>query len=242
MPTVWLDPALVDFPPLESADEKGLLAVGGNLSPPWLLKAYRNGIFPWYEEGWQILWWSPDPRLVIFPHKLHISKSFRKQLRKHPYRLYINRDFASVISHCAHRKDHSTGTWITRDMAAAYTQLHKLGYAHCVEVRKNGQLVGGLYGVALGKVFFGESMFSLEPGTSKIALAVLVSQLCDWNFQVVDCQVCSDHLLSLGAEKISRSKFVDMVAGAAMDDQGVTWPQNQEVTGQELNLIVRVNQ
>ena len=235
-----LDPSSVKFPPLEQSDASGLVAVGGGLSPQWLLEAYRKGIFPWYEENSPILWWCPDPRLVIIPDKLHISRSFRKQLRKHTYRLHINRDFTAVIRHCAQRQDGSAGTWITRRMAAAYTRLHQLGYAHSVEVRKGDALVGGLYGVALGKVFFGESMFSLETGTSKIALTCLVSLLRKWDFALVDCQVYSDHLHSLGAENVPRSEFIDIVSRTATDDQALIWPYDQEVTGLEQELIVQI--
>lgn len=232
MPVPWLEPSPVQFPPLETAMEEpnGLLAAGGSLNPDWLLEAYRNGIFPWFEEGQPILWWSPDPRLVLFPQQLKISKSLRKFLRKHPYSLYINRDFAAVVEHCGAAREGSAGTWITTDMEAAYCRLNELGHAHSVEVWRGEQLVGGLYGVAIGKVFFGESMFSQETNTSKLALVALSTQLTAWDFQLVDCQVTSDHLLSLGAEEISRSNFTQILSQATVEPVTHSWPSALDIT------------
>lgn len=209
MPLPWLEPQSVAFPPVEQAlkDPNGLLAAGGSLTPDWLLCAYRHGIFPWYEAGQPILWWTPDPRLVLLPSRLKISRSLSKLLKKHEYSLSFDRDFSGVIAACAGSRRGSSGTWITDDMHAAYARLHELGYAHSVEVWAGASLVGGLYGVALGRVFFGESMFSEEPNTSKLALVYLVRHLQHWGFELIDCQVSSEHLLSLGAEEISRREF-----------------------------------
>ena len=232
MPVPWLDPSTVAFPPVESALEEpnGLLAAGGALCPEWLLQAYRNGIFPWYEDGQPILWWSPEPRLVLFPSRLRISRSLGKLLRKHPYQLYINRNFAAVIQCCGKQRQGSPGTWITTDMARAYSTLHELGYAHSVEVWQDEQLVGGLYGVALGKVFFGESMFSQQANTSKLALVALATQLSAWNFRLIDCQISSAHLLGLGAEEIPRAQFTAMLSEATSSDASQHWPAARNVT------------
>jgi leucyl/phenylalanyl-tRNA--protein transferase len=205
----WLEVEPVGFPPTEQAlsEPNGLLAAGGALNADWLLCAYRLGIFPWYEAGQPLLWWSPDPRLVLQPDQLRISKSLRKLLKKHAYVLSFDEDFTAVVQHCAAVRQGTTGTWITDDMCAAYSQLHELGLAHSLEIRASGKLVGGLYGIALGKVFFGESMFSLEPNTSKLALVYLVRHLLHWGFKLIDCQVSSDHLVSMGATEISRQGF-----------------------------------
>lgn len=211
MPLPWLDPEHPAFPAPETAlrDPNGLLAAGGALSPDWLTLAYRHGIFPWFEEDQPILWWSPDPRLVLFPQHLHLSRSLRKLIRKNPYVLTMDRDFSSVVDACAGPRQGAGGTWITDHMRDAYQTLHVRGLAHSVEVWDGNRLVGGLYGVALGKVFFGESMFSRQSNTSKLALAWLVSQLRAWGFALIDCQVSSPHLRSLGAEEISRARFND---------------------------------
>lgn len=206
----WLDPDRVAFPASEQAlsDPNGLLAVGGALSPEWLLAAYRRGIFPWYEEDQPILWWSPDPRLILRPQELHVSRSLRKLLRKQAFRVTLDQDFASVIAACAEPRANSVGTWITSEMRSAYCQFHELGYAHSVEVWEAERLVGGLYGVAIGKVFFGESMFSRCTDTSKVAMVYLARQLRQWQFRLIDCQVSSPHLRSLGAVEIPRSEFL----------------------------------
>ena len=204
------------FPPVEFASEEGLLAVGGDLSPERLLLAYRGGIFPWYSEDQPILWWSPDPRLVLIPGEMHVSRSLRKTVRKGVFSVTLDQDFRAVIEHCAEiRGEGRDGTWITPEMAAAYCRLHEMGHAHSVECWSGGRLAGGLYGVALGGCFFGESMFSLQPDASKVALYSLVEQLKRWEFSVIDCQQSTEHLLSLGAREISRTAFLEMIDKAA---------------------------
>jgi leucyl/phenylalanyl-tRNA---protein transferase len=197
------------FPPLEQALEEpaGLLAAGGDLSPERLIAAYRNGIFPWYSPGQPVLWWSPDPRAVLFPEEFRCARSLAKTLRNGGFGLSLNTDFAGVIDGCAAPRAASPGTWITLEMRAAYLELHRLGCGHSVEVRREGALVGGLYGVRLGGVFFGESMFSIARDASKAALAHLVA-LCRRNAIVaIDCQLPSRHLASLGARTIPRARF-----------------------------------
>lgn len=203
------------FPPTsEALDEpNGLLAVGGDLSVDRLLSAYRMGIFPWYDEPQPVLWWTPDPRLVLFPDELHISRSLRKTLRSDIFSLAIDTQFSAVMRACAQLRGDGLGTWIDDSMLAAYSRLHELGYAHSIEVfDENGALVGGLYGVSLGKVFFGESMFSQRTDASKTALVALVSILHKAGFHMIDCQVASDHLYSLGARSISRLDFEQRLA------------------------------
>jgi leucyl/phenylalanyl-tRNA---protein transferase len=209
MPIPWLDSSETALPDSDLAlsEPNGLLAAGGELSPERLIEAYSNGIFPWFEEGQPILWWSPDPRMVLFPEELHISKSLAKTLNQSPYEVTMDRAFSQVIACCAQPRGDSPGTWITDEMQAAYSELFSLGHAHSVEVWHGAKLVGGLYGVAIGQVFFGESMFSFERNTSKIALANLVKQLRRWNYKLIDCQVSSKHLQSLGAREISRAQF-----------------------------------
>lgn len=209
-PLPWLDPTPVAFPPLETAldDPNGLLAAGGSLSPEWLLHAYSRGIFPWFEEGQPTLWWSPDPRLVLFPDRVRVSRSLRKLLRSNPYQLRMDTAFESVIHQCGPGRDHSGDTWITTEMKSAYLLMHETGHAHSVEVWDKAELVGGLYGIAIGKVFFGESMFSSKANASKIALVALAQQLEKWQFAIIDCQVSSDHLFTMGAEEIDRDSFV----------------------------------
>lgn len=197
------------FPPVENAlsEPNGLLAIGGDLTSQRLLEAYSRGIFPWFNEGQPILWWSPDPRMVLFPHELRISRSLRKAIRKTNYEICVDCNFTQVMLACSAPRKGQTGTWIHPQMIAAYTALHEMGLAHCVEIWIDGELVGGLYGVALGKVFFGESMFSRVQDASKIALVHLVKQLQFWQFGVIDCQVRTQHLASLGAQEISRVEF-----------------------------------
>lgn len=197
------------FPPLENAlsEPNGLLAAGGDLSPQRLLEAYRKGIFPWFNEGEPILWWSPDPRMVLFPNELKISRSLRKTLKKDHYQIRTDRNFSQVMHACASPRKGQAGTWIHPEMIAAYTALHEMGLAHSVEIWMDGVLAGGLYGVTLGKVFFGESMFSRVPDASKIAFVYLVKQLQCWEFGLIDCQVKTGHLASLGAREISRKEF-----------------------------------
>lgn len=207
----WLDPndPTASFPPVHLAlrDPDGLLALGGDLSPERLLSAYRHGIFPWYSAGQPILWWSPDPRMVLRPDALKISRSLRKTLRKVAYRITLDRDFAAVMAACAEPRVDGQGTWITDDMTHAYQRLHALGHAHSVEAWQDGRLVGGLYGVALGRVFFGESMFARATDASKVAFVQLVRQLQRWDFVLIDCQVYTRHLASLGAAPIARTEF-----------------------------------
>jgi leucyl/phenylalanyl-tRNA---protein transferase len=208
----WIDPGdtSLSFPDISLAlrEPDGLLAIGGDLAPGRLLAAYRKGIFPWYGHDQPILWWSPDPRTLLFPERLKISRSLRKQLRQGRLRVTLDRAFDQVVQACAEPRSGCSGTWITTEMAEAYGRLHHQGYAHSVECWHDDRLVGGLYGVALGKVFFGESMFSRETDASKVAFAHLVRQLSAWDFALIDCQVYSSHLASLGAERISRSDFV----------------------------------
>jgi len=197
------------FPDPELADEDGLLGVGGDLSTDRLLLAYRNGIFPWHEDEGVPLWWSPDPRCVLFPEKLKVSQSLGRRLRKCDYEVTFDRKFGEVIGGCASvpRKGQG-GTWISGAFVKAYTRLHALGYAHSVEVMMDGELAGGLYGVATGTVFCGESMFSLRPDASKIALVHLVERLKGWGFPLIDCQMTNPYLLSMGAEEIPRKLFL----------------------------------
>jgi leucyl/phenylalanyl-tRNA--protein transferase len=202
-----------DFPSLSQAlrDPDGLLAVGGCLSKTRLLKAYRNGIFPWYNPEDPILWWSPDPRLVLFPDKLILSRSLRKTLRQNKFSVTFDLAFDKVINACAALRKDSSGTWITDEITEAYSELHRLGFAHSVETWFNGTLVGGLYGVALGQVFFGESMFHTMTDASKVAFVSLVEQLKLWDYQLIDCQVHTRHLESLGAQEIDRAYFVELL-------------------------------
>lgn len=200
------------FPPLEYAYEDGLLAAGGDLSSQRLLNAYRQGIFPWFSEADPILWWSPDPRMVLFPQEIKISKSLRKTLRKSGFTISLDHAFSEVMQSCsAPRSDDNDGTWIHPSMIEAYTSLHQQGAAHSVEVWQDNELVGGLYGVAIGHIFFGESMFSKVRDSSKVALVALCRQLQQWQFKLIDCQVYSEHLASLGARNISRSEFVSLL-------------------------------
>ncbi len=201
------------FPPLEHAlaEPNGLLAAGGDLSPERLLDAYSQGIFPWFNEDEPILWWSPDPRMVLFPNELKISPSMRKTLRKKNYQIRTDSHFTLVMEACARPRKNQAGTWIHPQMIAAYTKLHEMGWAHCVETWVDDKLVGGLYGVSIGRIFFGESMFSLIPDASKIALVHLVQQLQLWQFDLIDCQVRTPHLASLGAREISRKQFREVL-------------------------------
>ncbi len=197
------------FPPPEQAleDPPGLLAAGGDLSPERLLAAYRRGIFPWYSPGQPVLWWSPDPRAVLFPEEFHCTRSLAKTLRNGGFSTSIDRDFLAVIDGCAAPRSSSPGTWITSDMRAAYLTLHRLGCAHSIEAWRGGALAGGLYGVRLGGVFFGESMFSAVRDASKVALAHLVAVCLRNSIAVIDCQLYSRHLGSLGARTIPRPAF-----------------------------------
>jgi len=211
----WLDPADAScpFPPLEHAltDPDGLLALGGDLSVTRLINAYRHGIFPWYSDGQPIMWWSPDPRTVLFPEALNISRSLAKTLRKKPYEISLNKSFSEVITACAAPRNDGEGTWITDEMQHAYCRLHTEGHAHSVESWRDGELVGGLYGIAIGQVFFGESMFAYANDASKVAFVHLVRHLSKAGFKLIDCQVDSAHLQSLGATQIPRSQFAQQL-------------------------------
>lgn len=205
------------FPHPELAEPEGLLAIGGDLSPRRLLEAYQEGIFPWFSEGDPYLWWSPDPRLVLYPDELYISRSLRQTIKKGIFRVTSDRAFPVVIEMAAkvHReKDGST--WITTDMINAYTELHRMGYAHSVETWKDGELVGGLYGVSLGRAFFGESMFTKVSNASKVAFVKLVEYLRKNQFSLIDCQVSTRHLKSLGAREIPRRRFLEELHDALM--------------------------
>jgi leucyl/phenylalanyl-tRNA--protein transferase len=200
----------VSFPPVDQAlnSPNGLLAAGGDLSSIRLLESYRRGIFPWFSEGEPILWWSPDPRMVLFPKEFNISHSLRKTLRNGRHEVRMDSAFEQVMRACAAPREGQSGTWIHEEMIAAYCELHRLGYAHSVETWLDGKLVGGLYGMALGRMFYGESMFSRRTDASKIALAHLAAQLTRWNFGMIDCQMNTPHLASLGAREIPRKEFV----------------------------------
>jgi leucyl/phenylalanyl-tRNA--protein transferase len=230
----WLDPMNRHwFPDIEDAldDPNGLLAIGGDLSPERLLRAYRLGIFPWFEEGQPILWWSPAPRTVLFPGKIRLTRSLRKSIRNRGYRISLDRNFDAVIRACAEPREPGGGTWITEDMIQAYNRMHIMGHAHSVEVYDPEQkLIGGLYGIAAGKVFFGESMFSLATDASKVGFATLVRHLQHWGYELIDCQLESEHLLSLGAENISREKFSQLLdQWATLPDQATLWQISPEL-------------
>ncbi len=210
----WLDPAAPPrFPPTSQAltEPNGLLAAGGALTPPWLLLAYRNGIFPWYQEGQPILWWSPAPRLVLLPEAFRLHRSLRKRLRQGVLQTTLDTAFAAVIRACADRPE---GTWLTAAMIEAYEHLHALGYAHSIETWREGELVGGLYGVCLDRLFFGESMFHHYPDASKVALARLVYEAFSRGIGLIDCQMATAHLRFMGAEEISRPFFEAYLARA----------------------------
>jgi leucyl/phenylalanyl-tRNA--protein transferase len=204
------------FPPVEQATSHGLLAAGGDLSLTRLLNAYRQGIFPWFNAYDPILWWSPNPRMVFQTDNLHISKSLKKALRQKPFHITFDQDFKAVMQACAAPRQakipaEQHETWIHNEMIAAYTELHQAGYAHSVECWQDDQLVGGIYGVSIGKMFFGESMFSYQTNASKIALVALARQLRLWEYPLIDCQVFSDHLSRLGAMTLPRESFVQQV-------------------------------
>jgi leucyl/phenylalanyl-tRNA--protein transferase len=216
----WLDTADLHFPPIEAAldDPNGLLAVGGDLSLPRLLNAYRAGIFPWFEESQPILWWSPQPRAVVYPERLYINRSLRKALRRNDFEVSFDQDFAGVLDGCAQLSPKRPGTWITDDMRAAYQNLHNAGWAHSVEVWRDKKLIGGLYGVAINRMFYGESMFSREANASKIAFVHLCGQLQEWGYPLIDCQVSNDYLESMGAEEMDRASFKKYLQSFASGD------------------------
>ncbi len=197
------------FPSVDKAmiQPNGLLAAGGDLSPERLIEAYRQGIFPWFSEGDPILWWSPDPRLVLFPEELKVSRSLGKSLKRKDHEIRVDSAFEMVMKKCAEPRKEGGGTWISAAMIKAYCRLHEMGIAHSIETWADDRLVGGLYGIALGQVFFGESMFSRKTDASKLAFVHLVHQLKPWGFRMIDCQVKTEHLVSLGAREIPRSDF-----------------------------------
>jgi leucyl/phenylalanyl-tRNA--protein transferase len=221
----WLKRTELTFPPLEKAlsEPNGLLAAGGDLSAERLVAAYRHGCFPWYEDGQPILWWSPNPRTVLFPAELHVSRSLRKLLRQQRYRVTFDQDFAAVIEACAGPRSYADGTWITSNMQAAYRELHAQGFAHSVEVWDGDTLIGGLYGLAMGQLFFGESMFSRADNASKVGFATLVEHLREAGFVLIDCQMPTDHLHSLGARAIPRTEFARWLANHLDLPATATW-------------------
>lgn len=213
------------FPPVTQAlgNPNGLLAAGGDLSPARLLDAYRHGIFPWFGENDPILWWSPDPRMVLIPAEFRISHSLRKTLRRGAYQLRTDSAFEQVMRACAAPREGQDGTWIQEEMVRAYCELHRLGYAHSVETWMGGELVGGLYGIGIGKMFYGESMFSRRTDASKIALAHLCAQLQRWDFGMIDCQMNTAHLASLGAREIPRQTFINEMGRLNASPEPPNW-------------------
>jgi leucyl/phenylalanyl-tRNA---protein transferase len=213
------------FPPLEHAlrEPPGLLAAGGDLRPARLLAAYERGVFPWYSAQQPILWWSPDPRMVLFPGEFHCSRSLRKTLRNGAFASRLDTNFSATIRACAGPRRSGPDTWLNNDMIASYEQLHELGFGHSIETYHAGQLVGGLYGIQLGQVFFGESMFSLRRDASKVALARLIEECRARDIQLVDCQVASGHLASLGAREVSRVQFVALLRRYARRHPSGSW-------------------
>lgn len=221
----WLKRNELVFPPLSKAmrEPNGLLAAGGDLSPERLIQAYRHGCFPWFEEGQPILWWSPDPRTVLLPAEVHVSRSLRKVLRQGRFRVTFDHDFAAVIAECAGPRNYTDGTWITDAMQRAYLALHEQGHAHSVEVWDGDALVGGLYGLAMGRLFFGESMFSRADNASKVGFVTLVEHLQQAGFVLIDCQMPTDHLHSLGARSIPREVFAGYLSQYLDQPNSATW-------------------
>lgn len=218
MPVYLLSHRDHTFPPADDADPNGLLAVGGDLRPERLLRAYASGIFPWYSEGLPILWHSPDPRFVLEPWRIHLSRSLRKTIRRGVYEVRYDTAFAEVVDGCARQRGPGReGTWITQEMRDAYVALHRQGFAHSAESWEGGKLQGGLYGVSLGSVFFGESMFTRAPDASKVAFAALVARLIDWRFTLIDCQVETANLTRFGAEAWSRQRYLAALDRALQD-------------------------
>jgi leucyl/phenylalanyl-tRNA--protein transferase len=223
MPVYLLDKEL-SFPPPEDANEEGIVAVGGDLSPQRLLLAYQHGIFPWPARGYPLLWFSPDPRFALEPSRAHVSRSLRKAIRKGELRVTADTAFGDVISACAAMpRPHQQGTWITDELKQGYLGLHDLGYAHSIEAWRGQSLVGGLYGVALGRAFAGESMFATEPDASKVAFTTLLGHLSMWGFRIVDCQVHTEHLARFGATMWPRARFLAEWR-AAVDEPSISAP------------------
>ncbi|WP_242523806.1 leucyl/phenylalanyl-tRNA--protein transferase [Microbulbifer salipaludis] len=222
-----LDPDTIAFPDTSAAlrDPNGLLAIGGDLTPEWLIAAYRRGIFPWFSDDQPILWWSPSPRCIVRPDTVRFSRSLRKVIRQGRYQLTFDQAFEQVLEGCAGPRAQESGTWITDEMHDAYLAMHHLGHAHSVEAWLDGKLVGGLYGLAMGRVFFGESMFHRATDASKVAFAGLVRQLASWGCELIDCQVSNPHLSSLGAIEVSREVFERLLnAGIAAPAFPSPWP------------------
>lgn len=221
----WLQRDDLSFPPLDKAlrEPNGLLAAGGDLSAERLLAAYRHGCFPWYQEGQPLLWWSPDPRTVLYPDELHVSRSLRKRMRQESFTVTFDQAFAEVIDGCAGPRSYTQETWITSHMKAAYLKLHEMGVAHSVEVWRDRQLMGGLYGLAIGRLFFGESMFSQASDASKVGFVTLVEHLQAWGFKLIDCQMPTQHLANFGARSISRRTFAEMLAEHLDQPSSARW-------------------
>ena len=225
----WLSESNYDFPPAESAllEPNGLLAGGGDLSANRLIAAYKQGIFPWYEEDQPILWWCPNPRAVLFPNELKVSRSLAKTLRQKHFEMRFDQNFEEVIRNCAAPREEGGGTWITEEMIQAYCHLHEIGVAHSIETWQEGKLTGGLYGLSIGQVFFGESMFSFRANASKIAFVHLVKYLQEWHFPIIDCQVSNPHLESLGTREIPFDQFKSMISSHVNKTPGGVWmPEN----------------
>lgn len=216
MQLITQDTPETQFPPLEDASEEGLVAVGGDITPVRVLSAYRQGIFPWYSDDQPVLWWSPEPRAVLYPEDIKISKSLGKTLRKGIFTVTADRSFSDVIQACGQPRKQSPegGTWITADMIETYTLLYHWGYGHSIEVWHEGNLAGGLYGLSLGGAFFGESMFSRKPDASKVALVFLAQYAMKHGIELIDCQLPTEHLSSMGAVNISRSKYMELLEKA----------------------------
>ena len=230
----------VSFPAVSNADQDGLLAMGGDLSVDTIVSAYSQGIFPWFNNDQPILWWSPDPRMVLVPSEIKISRSLAKKIRQQCFSVTCNQNFEQVIKNCALRSQKSNAvsnnesdTWITESMAEAYNALHSQGYAHSIEVWDHDQLVGGLYGLALRDVFFGESMFSVSSDASKVALATLCCWLKQNDFQLIDCQVSSDHLTSLGAKEITRKQFLESIKNINIQQTSINFGKDISQLGPE---------
>ena len=205
---------MIDFSRLSNSckNNEGIVHVGGELSTENLLNSYSSGVFPWFNDNLPVIWWNPDPRMVLYPKKIKLSKSLKKTIKNTDYKLSINTDFDFVINNCSRKLSHQKeDIWITKKMIKAYTRLFELGYAHSIEISENDKILGGLYGVSLGKVFYGESMFSMKNNFSKIALFELTKILIKYDFKIIDCQVSSNHLLSMGAENISRDLFLEII-------------------------------
>ena len=229
MPVYLLDKEL-SFPPAEDANEEGIVAVGGDLSPERLLLAYQQGIFPWPARGYPLLWFSPDPRFALEPARAHVSRSLRKVIRRGDLEVTADRDFSKVIAACAAMpRPQQQGTWITPELQHGYLGLHDLGYAHSIEAWRDGKLVGGLYGVALGRTFAGESMFATEPDASKVAFTTLLGHLALWGYRIVDCQVHTEHLARFGATMWPRSRFLAEWRSAA-DESSMLAPWGLTMT------------